>query len=104
MIGSRARGSSTEHSDLDIVVVVELAKGARPWTTSDSHAERRRLQEAAGRPPVRTDLWVCTTELFEEGRHVVGGVESLVQAEGVDLYLRDYDRPPVVRRSPDQVR
>lgn len=104
MIGSRARGTPRPDSDLDLVVIVEIPPGERPWANPEIAAERRRLQGEVGRPPLPTDLWVRTTDRFEECRSVVGGVESLVESEGVDLFSRPMDRAPIVRRPPEQVR
>lgn len=104
MVGSRALGTARPESDLDLVVLVELAAGAPPWGPKEFQAERGRLRREAGAPPVRTDLWVRTTDRFEEARRVVGGVEWLVETEGVEVYRRPLDRPPTVRRTPGQVR
>lgn len=87
-----------------MVVVVEIPKDDPAWDLPENQRERDRLQQQVGRPPLRTDLWVRTTDQFEEARNVVGGIESLVETEGVVLYSRPLDRPPVVRRSPDMVR
>jgi hypothetical protein len=104
MIGSRALGTARADSDLDLVVLVELPAEARPWGPAEVIAERRRMQEQIGTPPVLTDLWVRTTDRYEEARGVIGGVERLVDTEGVTVYARPTQRPPVVRRSPDEVR
>lgn len=104
MIGSRALGTARPDSDLDLVVLVEIAGTMRPWGLQEVDAERSRLQREVGMPPIRTDLWVRTTDQFEEGRTVIGGLEHLVEAEGVTVFSRALDRSPLVRRTPDQVR
>lgn len=104
MIGSRARGTPGPESDLDLVVLVEISAAARPWANPEISAERRPLQDTVGRPPVPTDLWVRTTAQFEESRRVIGGVESLVESEGVDLFSRPFYRAPIVRRPPEEVK
>lgn len=104
MVGSRALGTARPDSDLDLVVLVELARGTPPWGPKEFRAERDRLRREVGAPPVRTDLWVRTVDRFEEARRVVGGVEWLLETEGVEVYRRPLDRPPTVRRTPDQIR
>ena len=104
MVGSRALGTAGPESDLDLVVVVETSRGAPPWGQKEFRAERDRLREELGSLPVRTDLWVRTTDRFEEARRVVGGVEWMAETEGVVVYSRPLERRPVARRTPDQVR
>jgi len=104
MIGSRALGSARVASDLDLVVLVELPAGSHPWGPLDNQAERSRILRQIGPTPLRTDLWVRTTDRYEEARRVVGGPEFLADSEGVVVYSRAADRPPVVRCSADQVR
>lgn len=104
MIGSRAVGTAHPESDLDLVVIVEIPISARPWLEGDIAAERTRLYAGAGSAPVRLDIAVRTTDHYAEAFRVVGGPEHLVATEGVVVYSRALDRPPVVRRTPDQVR
>ena len=104
MIGSRALGTAKVGSDLDLVVLVELPAGADPWSPADNQAERNRILRRIGPTPLRTDLWVRTTDRYEEARGVVGGPEFLAESEGVVVYSRVLHRPPVVRCSADQVR
>jgi hypothetical protein len=104
MIGSRALGIARPDSDLDLVVLLELSHGARPWRQSDRIAERNRIQQCVGVPPISTDLSVRTTDEYQEARAVVGGVEHLMDVEGIDVYTRRMNRPPIIRRTPDQVR
>ncbi|HET6762249.1 MAG TPA: nucleotidyltransferase domain-containing protein [Longimicrobiaceae bacterium] len=104
MIGSRARGTPRPDSDLDLVVLVEPPAGSPSWGPAETVAERKRIQQQVPAPPVLADLWVRTTDQYAEARHVIGGVEILVDTEGLDLYSRPPERAPVVRRTPDQVR
>jgi hypothetical protein len=104
MIGSRARGTPRPESDLDLVVLIELPVDATPWGPADVIAERTRIQQQLPAPRLRTDLWVRTTDRYAEARTVIGGVERLVDTEGIDVYSRPPTRAPVVRRTPDQVR
>jgi predicted nucleotidyltransferase len=104
MVGSRALGTAGPESDLDLVVLVETPRGAPAWGQKEFRAERDRLREEMGSPPVRTDLWVRTTDRFEEARRVVGGVEWMAETEGVVVYSRPLERRPVARRTPGQVR
>jgi predicted nucleotidyltransferase len=104
MIGSRARGCPRPDSDLDLVVLVEIPREAAPWGPAEVIAERKRIQRQLPPPSVLTDLWVRTTDRYEEARGVIGGVERLVDVEGVDVFSEALTRPPLVRRTPDQVR
>lgn len=104
MIGSRALGTAAHTSDLDLVVIVELAPHESPWNGVEADAERDRLQRELGPPPIPTDMTVRSAEQFEEARDVVGGVERLVELEGVDVYVKPFDRPPKARRTKDAVR
>jgi hypothetical protein len=104
LIGSRARGAAQPASDLDLVVLVELPHGSRAWGPAESLAERDRIQRAVGVPPITTDLSVRTTDHYHEARQVVGGVEHLVDLEGVEVYSHPLSNPPTIRRMPAQVR
>jgi predicted nucleotidyltransferase len=104
VIGSRANGTAHAGSDLDLVVLIETPAGTPPWTSEQVLAEKRRLLEAVGPPPVRTDLWLRTTDQYEEARAVPGGMEHVAATEGVDVYSRPLTRRPVVRRGRVQVR
>lgn len=108
LVGSRAKAISTDRSDLDLVCVIELPDGAPPWGYRDCVAAKERMLRTIGRAacagPPRLDLWVRTTDQFEEGRRVIGGVESLVEVEGVEVYSTPSRRAPVTRRTRDQVR
>jgi predicted nucleotidyltransferase len=104
MIGSRARGTAHATSDLDLVVLVEVPRGARAWEPAENLAERDRIQRAVGVPPITTDLSVRTTDHYHEARHVIGGVEHLVDLEGVDVYSHPLSDPPTITRTPTRVR
>jgi hypothetical protein len=104
MIGSRANGTARAESDLDLVVLVETPAGVPLWTSEQVLAEKRRLLAAVGPPPVRTDLWLRTTDQYEEARAVPGCMEYVMATEGVEVYSRPLTRRPVVRRSREQVR
>lgn len=104
MIGSRALGTARKESDLDLVVLEEIPTAAPRWGLREVGIERARLQKAVGVPPIRTDLWVRTMDQYQEGRSVIGGIEHLVDVEGVTVFSRAPSRAPVIRRSPEQVR
>jgi hypothetical protein len=103
IIGSRAAGTATAASDLDLVVLIETP-GTIRWTPAQILAEKRRLTGEAGPPPLPTDLWVRTTDQFAEAHHVRGCVEHLLDSEGVDVYTCPERRAPVLQRTPAQVR
>ena len=104
MIGSRAGGYARPGSDLDLVVIVELPPDTKPWNGSDADAERDRIQREVGPPPISTDMTVRSAAQFEEAKGIIGGVERLVETEGVDLYSEPFTRPARARRTRDEVR
>jgi hypothetical protein len=104
MVGSRAHGTATEQSDLDLVVLVETPAGEPRWTSDRILAEKRRLLAAVGPPPLRTDLWLRTTDQFDEARGVPGCMEHVAAFEGVKVYSRPTTRPPIRRRTEQHVR
>jgi predicted nucleotidyltransferase len=103
LIGSRAKGMATEQSDLDVVVLEETASSDRPWTGEMIDGERDRLLRAVGQVAVPVDLTVRTTDEYYEARTIFGGVEQLIDREGIVLYTRPYDRAPTIRRDRDTV-
>lgn len=104
LIGSRARGDATAESDFDLVVIVELDQNAIPWNGDAADAERNRLMSELGTTPRALDVTVRSVDQFEEARSVIGGVERLLDLEGVVLYSRQLDRAPSPQRSREQVR
>lgn len=104
MIGSRARGDASASSDLDLAIVLEQGSGETLWGPEELAAERRRLQAELGPTPIPTEVYVSTTDLYAAGHRVFGGVEWLIENEGVDVFTAPLSRRPVVRRTPDQVR
>ena len=85
-------------------MLVEIGRNERPWGPADTIRERQRIVQQLGPLPLRLDVWVRTTDRYQEAHQVVGGVEWLANTEGVGVYSRPYDRAPVVRRSPSEVR
>jgi hypothetical protein len=91
-------------SDWDLVVIVEQPSNDPPWSPSQVATERKRLQASLGPLGANVEVFVTTTDMFAAGHRVFGGIEWLVDAEGVDLFSIPYTRKPAVRRTPDQVR
>ena len=104
MIGSRANGTAHAGSDLDLVVLIETPANVPRWSAEQVLSEKRRIMQAVGPPPLKTDLWVRTTDQFEEARGVLGCMEHVMETEGVDVYSRPFTRPPAPRRTSEQVR
>lgn len=103
MIGSRALGTATPGSDLDLVVFVEVSRHSPPWGAPQEKAERKRIQQQVGRAPVPTDLSVRTTDQYAEAADVVGSLEWLAKHQGRFVYSRPPLRSPLVRRSREEV-
>lgn len=104
MVGSRALGTSKPYSDLDLVVLLELPAGAKPWGMRECAAERERLTSKLTQRSVKVELWVRTTDDFEENRRVECSLEWRADSEGVEVYHRPLDRPAVARRPLSTVR
>lgn len=104
MIGSRAEGRARPGSDLDLVVVIELAPGVKPWGGEDFARSRAELQSALGRHAVPVDVRVRTTDRYAEARNVPGGVEWQATHSGVIVFEIPPLRAPVVRTPPENVR
>lgn len=104
MIGSRAHGTVGPESDLDLVVLIELPPGSRPWTGSDFARSGLELESALGPRGVRIDIRVRTTDRFAEAKDVPGGVEWVAAHGQFVLFETRSVYPPVVRTTPDNVR
>lgn len=104
LLGSRAKGIAQTSSDFDLMALVEIPRDAKPWTAADDIEERRRIRQRMGPLPVPVDLWIRTTDQYEEACGVIGGFEYLAETEGVVVFSVRPERVPVVRRTPDQVR
>src|SRR3990172_6912024 len=78
LYGSRARGSATEDSDFDLLVVEKDPVSKRE--------EMRRLRQAFSGLDYPVDVWVMGEEEFEETREVIGGLAYPVHKYGVVLY------------------
>jgi predicted nucleotidyltransferase len=102
LFGSQAAGTAHARSDIDLMVLVEPVIGS--WSPLDNVAERKRLERAVGRAPARVDLWVRTTDQYEEARDVIGGIEHAANRAGVVVASRPARRRPVMQRSRDDIR
>jgi predicted nucleotidyltransferase len=104
MIGSRALGCSTPLSDLDLVVLEEPAARDSDWDGKRADEEKARLERKLGPPPMPTDITVRSTQQYMDAREVFGGVEWLIDSEGVVLFASPLTRNVVPRRSKERVR
>lgn len=83
LFGSAARGEAREGSDLDLLVVMDLPEGARPY---EKAGELGRLFDGWLLP---LDILVQTPADFERTRHYLGHVARIATKEGRLLYRRD---------------
>jgi predicted nucleotidyltransferase len=107
LIGSRARGDHRSDSDFDLAVIVEPDAASPAWQPGDVAAERQRLQRVVDRlcpSPPRVEIFVTTTDQFAVGRTIFGGVDWLIETEGVPLYAEPFRRQPSASRTHVQVR
>lgn len=83
LFGSAARGEAQPGSDLDVLVVMELAEGVTPYEkASELHALFRGWR-------VPLDIIVRTPEQFERGQRLQGFIERTATRDGVVLYKED---------------
>ncbi len=80
LFGSRARGSHSTHSDVDLLVVLGGSRPGREQTVE--------IRKALADLPVAKDIIVVTPEYFERYRNVVGTVVWPAVREGTVLYER----------------
>lgn len=102
VFGSQAKGTARPDSDIDVLLVIEPA--AQAWGPDDNVRERRRLQQAVAPAFARLELWVRTTDQYEEARQVIGCVEYLAATQGIVTFSREPSRCPVARRSREEIR
>lgn len=82
LFGSAARGEARAGSDLDLLVVMELEEGVKPYEKASAlHALFRGWR-------VPLDIIVRTPEQFEEGQRLPGFIERTAGREGIVLYRR----------------
>jgi predicted nucleotidyltransferase len=98
--GSSVRGKSD--GDVDIMVLVEPI--SESWGPRENIQERQRVESLAYVPGVLLDLWIRTTDQYEEARSVIGGLEYAADRYGVTLFSRALSRPPRIRRSIHDIR
>jgi uncharacterized protein len=78
LYGSRARGTATEESDFDLLVVEKDPVVKRE--------EMERLRQAVGDQHLLVDIWVMGEEEFEETKDVIGGLAYPAHKYGLVLY------------------
>jgi predicted nucleotidyltransferase len=100
--GSHPSGQASETSDVDLMALVEPSTAA--WGPKENIGERQRIESAIAGSSMRIDLWVRTTDQFEEARAVVGGLEYAADAHGEVVFSRPLKRTPRIRRSPHDIR
>ncbi len=78
LFGSHARGTAGPHSDVDILVIMDLKKSRREQATE--------IDLALYGIDLPTDIIVVTGEEFERGRNHLGTIIRPVSLEGKILY------------------
>ena len=80
LFGSQARGTTTDQSDIDLLVVL-------PNGTDRRHAAVE-IHRTLGDLPVAKDIVVTTPEEISRRGHIVGGVLYAALREGRAIYER----------------
>ncbi len=80
LFGSRARGSASEWSDVDLLVVMP--------SVADKRKAAIDIRRSLADMPVSKDIIVATPEEIERRGHVVGTVLHAALREGTALYER----------------
>ena len=78
IFGSRATGTATLDSDLDLLVLLD--------DVADTRLESIRLRDALGDIEMPIDVIVMSTARFEETRHVIGGIAYPAHKYGRVIY------------------
>jgi uncharacterized protein len=78
LYGSRARGTATEESDFDLLVVEKDPVAKRE--------EMERIRQAVSDQHLLVDIWVMGEEEFEETKDVIGGLAYPAHKYGLVLY------------------
>jgi uncharacterized protein len=78
LYGSRARGTATDESDFDLLVVEKDPVAKRE--------EIERLRQAVTDQHHLVDIWVMGEEEFEETKDVIGGLAYPAHKYGLVLY------------------
>ena len=78
LYGSRARGTATDDSDFDLLVVEKDPVAKRE--------EMARLRQAVTDQHHLVDIWVMGEEEFEETKDVIGGLAYPAHKYGLVLY------------------
>lgn len=78
LYGSRARGTATEESDFDLLVVEKDPVAKRE--------EMERLRQVVSDQHRLVDIWVMGEEEFEETKDVIGGLAYPAHKYGLVLY------------------
>ena len=78
LYGSRAKGSATDESDFDLLVVENDPVSKRE--------EMRRLRQALSDQDYSVDVWIMGEVEFEETKDVIGGLAYPAHKYGVVLY------------------
>ena len=86
LFGSRARGDHHEHSDYDLIVVVDK--------TFEGADQRTAIRAALSSTTTNVDVIVRTPAEFEASRHDVGALAHAADVEGRVLYDRTPSRWP----------
>lgn len=78
LYGSRARGTATDESDFDLLVIEKDPVAKRK--------EMARLRQAVTHQHHLVDIWVMGEQEFEETKHVIGGIAYPAHKYGLVLY------------------
>jgi len=78
LYGSRARGTASEESDFDLLVVENDPVAKRE--------EMMRLRQVVSDQTHAVDIWVMGEEEFEETKDVIGGLAYPAHKYGLVLY------------------
>ncbi len=93
LFGSRAKGTATDSSDIDLCVIADMDGSRRE--------RKRRLQELLGRRSFSMDVLTYTPEEFNRQKQLLNSVTYFINKHGETLYFKEGDSDASMEEKPE---